>query len=144
MPPSTGDETWLARAASPWGSWRRWSPATRSRRPPPPGRRRSWARPTRSGSPSIPGAGCGRWTSGGWIGSRCAARGPSLDRTWPLWTPTPTGGRVGVTRTGPLTDLAWDAASRRFLAVTDRHGVYVLDSTMSRVFHYVVLDPGFS
>jgi hypothetical protein len=58
--------------------------------------------------------------------------------------PISTWERVGVTLNGTLTDLAWDAASRRFLAVTDRHGVYVLDSTMSRVVHYVVLDPGFS
>jgi disulfide bond formation protein DsbB len=52
--------------------------------------------------------------------------------------------RIGVTLDGTLGDLAWDEASRRFLAVTDRHGVYVLDSTLSQTLHQVVLDHGFS
>jgi hypothetical protein len=45
---------------------------------------------------------------------------------------------------GTLTDLARDPATGRFLAVTDRRGVYVLDSTLSRLEHYVVLDPTWS
>jgi len=52
--------------------------------------------------------------------------------------------QIGVPLNGTLSDLAWDATSRRFLAVTDHHGVYVLDSTLSRVLHHVVIDPGFS
>lgn len=52
--------------------------------------------------------------------------------------------RIGVPIAGALSDLAHDSWSGRFLAVTGRHGVSVLDSTMSRVLHYVVLDPEFS
>jgi disulfide bond formation protein DsbB len=52
--------------------------------------------------------------------------------------------RVGVPLDGPLSDLAYDSASRTFLAVTDRHDVLVLDSTLARVMHAVRLDPGWS
>ncbi len=52
--------------------------------------------------------------------------------------------RIGPPLHGRLTDLARDSASGRFLAVTDRYGTYVLDSTLSRVEHRVVLDPGYS
>jgi len=52
--------------------------------------------------------------------------------------------RIGVPLEGMLSGLARDPASGRFLAVTDRFGVYLLDSTLSRVLHHVVLDPGFS
>lgn len=52
--------------------------------------------------------------------------------------------RIGAPLEGPLTGLARDPATGRFLAVTDRFGVYVLDSTLTRVEHHVVLDPGFS
>ena len=52
--------------------------------------------------------------------------------------------RIGLPLTGKLTDLSRDPASGRFLAVTDRYGMYVLDSTLSRVQHRVVLDPGYS
>lgn len=45
---------------------------------------------------------------------------------------------------GALTDLARDSETGRFLAVTDRYDVYLLDSTLSRVLHHVRLDPGFS
>jgi disulfide bond formation protein DsbB len=45
---------------------------------------------------------------------------------------------------GQLTDLAYDPATGRFLAVTDRYGVYVLDSSLSRIEHRVRLDPGFA
>jgi disulfide bond formation protein DsbB len=45
---------------------------------------------------------------------------------------------------GRLTDLAYDAGTGRFLAVTDRHGVYVLDGSLSRVEHGVGLDPHFA
>ena len=41
--------------------------------------------------------------------------------------------------TAPATD-----GQGQVLAVTDRFGVYVLDSTLARVLHRVVLDPGFS
>ena len=52
--------------------------------------------------------------------------------------------RIGVPLDGALRGLARDSASGRFLAVTDRFGVYLLDSTLLRVLHHVVLDPGFS
>ena len=56
--------------------------------------------------------------------------------------------RIGVQLDGQLTDLALSAADggreASALAVTDRHGVYLLDSTLSRVVHHVVLDAGFS
>ncbi|HEX6559321.1 MAG TPA: disulfide bond formation protein B, partial [Longimicrobiales bacterium] len=51
--------------------------------------------------------------------------------------------RVTAPLNGALTDLALDAQGKA-LAVTDRFGVYLLDSTFSRVLHRVVLDPGFS
>ncbi len=52
--------------------------------------------------------------------------------------------KVGAPLEGALTDLARDAQTGRFLAVTDRYDVYLLDSTLSRVLHHVRLDPGFS
>jgi disulfide bond formation protein DsbB len=60
--------------------------------------------------------------------------------------------RIGVELNGPLSDLALrppgPAGNRepeaRALAVTDHYGVYLLDSTLSRVVHRVVLDPGYS
>lgn len=52
--------------------------------------------------------------------------------------------RVGVPLTGALADLAYDPATGRFLAVTEGHGVYLLDSTLARVLNHVELDPGFS
>jgi len=51
---------------------------------------------------------------------------------------------VGAPLDGRLTDLARDPATGRFLAVTDRHGVYVLDAALTAVEHRVMLDPGFS
>lgn len=51
---------------------------------------------------------------------------------------------VGAPLDGRLTDLAHDPATGRFLAVTDRHGVYVLDASLSRVEHGVLLDPHFA
>jgi disulfide bond formation protein DsbB len=52
--------------------------------------------------------------------------------------------RVGAPLNGALGGLARDSATGRFLAVTDKYGVYLLDSSRSRVLHHVVLDPGFS
>lgn len=52
--------------------------------------------------------------------------------------------QVGPSLNGRLTDLARDPATGRFLALTDRHGVYVLDGSLSRVEHHVVLDPYFA
>ena len=51
--------------------------------------------------------------------------------------------RIGVELDGALADLA-GMENGAFLAVTDHHGVYVLDSTLSRVIHRVMLDPGYS
>jgi hypothetical protein len=52
--------------------------------------------------------------------------------------------RVGAPLGGTLSDLAYDGASSTFLAVTDRHEVMVLDSTLGRVVRSVRLDPGWS
>ena len=51
---------------------------------------------------------------------------------------------VGVELNGALTDLARDPVTGRVLVVTHRHGVYVLDPTLSAVEHRVVLDPFFA
>ncbi len=54
--------------------------------------------------------------------------------------------RITAPLNGRLTDLALTPTANggQALAVTDRYGVYVLDSTFARVLHQVVLDPGFS
>ena len=52
--------------------------------------------------------------------------------------------RIGVPLTGALSGFARDSATGRYLAATDRFGVYLLDSTMARALLQVVLDPGFS
>ena len=52
--------------------------------------------------------------------------------------------RIGTPLEGMLSGFARDSATGRCLAITDRYGVYLLDSTRSRVLHQVVLDPGFS
>jgi len=52
--------------------------------------------------------------------------------------------RIGTPLNGALSGLARDSASGRFLLVADRYGVYLLDSTLARVLHHVVMDPGFS
>jgi disulfide bond formation protein DsbB len=51
---------------------------------------------------------------------------------------------VGAELNGLVTDLARDPATGRFLVVTHRHGVYVLDPSLSTVEHRVVLDPFFA
>lgn len=51
--------------------------------------------------------------------------------------------RITTPLDGKLTGLAMDAQGHA-LAVTDEFGVYLLDATLSRVLHRVVLDPGFS
>lgn len=56
--------------------------------------------------------------------------------------------RIQVPLVGALSDLAaphpGSGAPRHVLAVTDRYGVHVLDSSLSRVLHRAVLDPGYS
>jgi len=52
--------------------------------------------------------------------------------------------RIGVPLAGALSGLAHDPATNRFLAVTDRYEVYVLDGSMARSLHHVAVDPGFS
>jgi disulfide bond formation protein DsbB len=44
---------------------------------------------------------------------------------------------------GPVTDLAYDASTDRFL-VTTRDGVFITDGTMSSVLRHTVVDVGFS
>jgi disulfide bond formation protein DsbB len=52
--------------------------------------------------------------------------------------------RIGTPLEGTLSGFARDSATGRYLVVTDRYGVYLLDSTRTRVVHHVVMDPGFS
>lgn len=52
--------------------------------------------------------------------------------------------QIGAPLEGRLTDLTRDPATGRFLAVTDAHGVYVLDAGLAEVVHRVVLDPYFA
>lgn len=52
--------------------------------------------------------------------------------------------RIGVPLNGALSGFARDSTTGRFLATTDHYGIYLLDSTLTRVLHRVVLDPGFS
>jgi disulfide bond formation protein DsbB len=61
---------------------------------------------------------------------------PVVDVTHRLTIAAPLDGR--------LTGLAHDGATDRFLVVTDRHGVYVLDSALSRAEHRTVLDHQYS
>ena len=44
---------------------------------------------------------------------------------------------------GPPTDLAYDAASDRFLVTTAR-GIYITDGALERVLRYTIVDPGYS
>jgi disulfide bond formation protein DsbB len=52
--------------------------------------------------------------------------------------------RIGPSLDGRLTDLARSSLTGEFLAVTDRHGIYVLDRGLSTVAHRVRLDPYFA
>jgi disulfide bond formation protein DsbB len=52
--------------------------------------------------------------------------------------------RIGVPLNGAVSGFAHDSATGRFLVTTDRYGVYLLDSSLARVVHHVVMDPGFS
>ncbi len=52
--------------------------------------------------------------------------------------------RVAAPLGGRLTDLAHDPVTGRFLAVTDRHGVWLLDASLERAERHVVLDPYFA
>jgi disulfide bond formation protein DsbB len=51
--------------------------------------------------------------------------------------------RVTAPLKGGLTDLAYDAATNRFLATTN-HGVYLLDAALQNVVRYTIVDPGYS
>jgi disulfide bond formation protein DsbB len=52
--------------------------------------------------------------------------------------------RIGIPLHGELGGLARDPATGRFLAVTDRFDVYVLDAGLAHALHHVEVDPGFS
>jgi disulfide bond formation protein DsbB len=52
--------------------------------------------------------------------------------------------QIGVPLYGALSGLAHDPETDRYLAVTDRYGVYLLDGTLARTLHHVTVDPGFS
>lgn len=51
--------------------------------------------------------------------------------------------RLALPLSGTPTDLAYDAASDRFL-VTTQHGVYLTDGQLGRVLRHTIVDPGFS
>ena len=102
-----------------------------------------WVWSTEEWSPDTPITWRGRW----------AVDKPTLDGLsadpagGPLTGTTP----LAVARRQPLalplkgtvTDLAYDAATDRFL-VTTQHGVYLADGALSRVLRGTVVDPGFS
>jgi disulfide bond formation protein DsbB len=44
---------------------------------------------------------------------------------------------------GPITDLAYDAASDRFLVTTEK-GIYITDGSFDRVLRHTIVDTGFS
>jgi disulfide bond formation protein DsbB len=50
---------------------------------------------------------------------------------------------LGLPLEGAPTDLAYDAATDRFLVTTAR-GLYITDGTLGRVLRYTIVDPGFS
>ncbi len=50
---------------------------------------------------------------------------------------------IGVTLDSPPTDFAYDAATSRFL-VTTATGVYLTDSTLSKLDRYTIVDAGYS
>ena len=51
--------------------------------------------------------------------------------------------RLAMPLRGTVTDIAYDAATDRFL-VTTQHGVYILDGGLQKVVRYTVVDPGYS
>jgi len=50
---------------------------------------------------------------------------------------------VSLPLDGPITDLAYDAATDRFLVTTEK-GIYITDGTFGRVLRHTVVDTGFS
>jgi disulfide bond formation protein DsbB len=52
--------------------------------------------------------------------------------------------RLSLPLRGTPTDLAYDAASDRFLLTTNQAGIYITDAGLSHVVRYTVIDPGFS
>ncbi len=52
--------------------------------------------------------------------------------------------RIGVPLNGALSSFARDSATGHVLVTTAKYGVYLLDSSLSRVLHTVVMDPAFS
>lgn len=100
------------------------------------------------------------WSLAEWEPARISWRGrwdiekPGLTGQDPEWRNGPIAAppllrplrnlRVGVELNGALSDLAYDAASDRFLLTTSGHGLYLLDGSLSRVLRHAVLDPGYS
>lgn len=52
--------------------------------------------------------------------------------------------KIGVALNGAPTDLAYDAASERFLVTTDKAGIYLLDGALASLDRYTVIDIGFA
>ncbi|MEJ2540172.1 MAG: disulfide bond formation protein B [Gemmatimonadota bacterium] len=102
------------------------------------------------------------WLPDDELGGAVSLRGswtvPAPDPAFVEADPDPASGPLGAVSTlpvlrweemqapleGHLTDLAFDPGSGRFMAVTERHGVHVLDPGLSRVEHSVTLDPHFA
>lgn len=51
--------------------------------------------------------------------------------------------QLTITLNGPATDLAYDPSSAQFL-LTSANGVYLADSTLSRISRYTIVDAGYS
>ena len=51
--------------------------------------------------------------------------------------------QLGLPLNGPVTDLAYDPSTDRFL-VTTTNGVYITDGAFNRVLRHTVVDVGFS
>lgn len=100
------------------------------------------------------------WTMEEWKGAQVSLRGrwaiskPTLDGLDPDPASGPLAGLPVLAARGeralalPLkgnpADLAYDAATDRFLLTTDAHGVYLLDGALGKVLRYTVIDPTFS
>ena len=52
-------------------------------------------------------------------------------------------GNVSLPLDGPITDLAYDAATDRFLVTTEK-GIYITDGSFGRVLRHTIVDTGFS
>ncbi len=99
------------------------------------------------------------WSAEEWSPAPVSLRGRwSIDKPGPSGlSPDPAGGplanlpvlpvarqlRIAFPLNGTPTDLAYDAATKRFLITTQR-GIYLADDTLSAMTRYTIVDPGYS